>query len=664
MRILMLTDGMDIGGAETHISSLALGLTRLGHTVVICSPGGASAKRLCEAGITHLTLPLASHSPISMLICYRSLLKIAKNGSFDVIHSHARLPSLIAHLVSRRLSVRHVTTVHARFTLSPIRRRLSRWGTLSSAVSQDLKQYLIDSYSIPPENIWVIPNGIDTSLFYPESDRQMHVIPKIGTLSRLDRDCSLSAVMLCSIAPRLCAELGRIERYIGGAGEMLSAISQIAKDTNRHLGFECIRICGQVNDVPSFMRSCDIFVGVSRAALEALMCGCTVIVCGNEGFFGHLTKENISSASLSNFCARGYPLPTSEKLFESLYPLCKEQPARRHARATSLFNRASLIFDSRVMVKDTVKLYEKALAYVPCKAPDILLFGYYGFGNMGDDALLRSAISRARRQYPSMSLGALTKGGYKDSDQFGVSCFRRSSLLALCGKIRRCGLFIIGGGTLLQDDTSLRSLLYYCSVISLAKRCGAKVLLWSNGLGVPHSPFSRRIMSKALSSCDLIGLRDRASEEICRSLCPGISIKNDPDMALSLTAAPSQRCEYLLWRVWGEAHPEFIIATPRPAEGIKELELALQEAVGGGVSVCYVAMHEKEDLDIVRRLCTLIPGVIIRGIGYSDLVSLCSISRGIYSMRLHGLIAAASAGVPYRAFGSDPKLKAFIDKNV
>ena len=206
----MLTDGMDIGGAETHISSLALGLMRLGHTVVICSPGGASAKRLCEAGITHLTLPLASHSPISMLICYRSLLKIVKNGSFDVIHSHARLPSLIAHLVSRRLSVRHVTTVHARFTLSPIRRRLSRWGTLSSAVSQDLKQYLIDSYSIPPENIWVIPNGIDTSLFYPESDRQMHVIPKIGTLSRLDRDCSLSAIMLCSIAPRLCAELGRI----------------------------------------------------------------------------------------------------------------------------------------------------------------------------------------------------------------------------------------------------------------------------------------------------------------------------------------------------------------------------------------------------------------------------------------------------------------------
>ena len=653
MKILMITDKMDIGGAETHILTLIPALTARGHKIVLASSGGSLAKRLSrEYGIPHLTLPLGSKKPSDLLFCRSQLSRLIKKERFDLIHSHARLPSLIASGLSKCKKTPLVCTAHARFSAKGFRKRFSRWGDHSIAVSEDLKQYLIDSYSIAPENVSVIPNGIDTELFTPLPRPASPL--RIGFLSRLDTDCSLGAKLLCLIAPRLCSSPRDIEIFIGGGGSAFKEISFLAKKANKKLGRECVKVVGRVDDTPAFLASCHIFVGVSRAALEAAASGAKVIICGDEGYFGPLTKENFNFALSSNFCARSQKSPSAERLFSDIISLFDSDTDDLRS-----------LIEERLNVKKTAflteKVYKSALTAKKKSRTDLLLCGYYGYGNMGDDALLRSAIARARTSFRSLSVGALTRSGRRDEKIFGIRCVGRYNIFSVLSELRKCGYFIFGGGTLLQSSTSLRSLLYYSTVFHLAKLFGARCYLWANGIGELSSPLARSLAKSVLDKCDHIGLRDNLSMKKARELMPNCAPVFEADLATRLLPSDESRCAYLLSRLFGGFGdpPPFIIVAPRSSDGLGELEKALYRAKKEGYELCFVAMHAVEDRNIALRLCRKFGGCFLRGIGYSDLLGLISYSKGVYSMRLHTLIAARSAGVPHRAFGSDEKLRGY-----
>ena len=81
----------------------------------------------------------------------------------------------------------------------------------------------------------------------------------------------------------------------------------------------------------------------------------------------------------------------------------------------------------------------------------VLLCGYYGFFNVGDDALLAAAIARAREKFPCFGVSALTRRGKRDAWRWGIPCVRRDRPLAVMRAIRRAEVVVFGGGTLLQD---------------------------------------------------------------------------------------------------------------------------------------------------------------------------------------------------------------------
>ncbi|MBQ2308642.1 MAG: glycosyltransferase, partial [Clostridia bacterium] len=258
MRILMLCDGMGTGGAETHILTLCESLVRRGNEVTLLSGGGSLVPSLLSCGARHITLPLASHSLLDMHRCRRYISRLIRKERFDMAHSHSRLSSTLVSDLAKRRGLPLVTTVHARFSLTPLRRRFSRWGDLSVAVSQDLKQYLIDNYDVSPENITVIHNGVDGSRFSP---RVREGALTVGFLSRLDGDSSLGARLLCEIAPRLYERSRDIRIFIGGGGEELEKVRKLAREANEIIGEECIACVGEVADTSVFLGACDIFVG-------------------------------------------------------------------------------------------------------------------------------------------------------------------------------------------------------------------------------------------------------------------------------------------------------------------------------------------------------------------------------------------------------------------
>ena len=656
MKILMLTDKMELGGAETHILTLCSSLIRRGHSVTVVSSGGTLAKGLTAAGARHITLPLSEKSPRQLARAYIGLSRLIGSGKFDLVHSHARLPSLLASSLAKKNSIPMVCTVHARFSLSSYRKRLSRWGNMSIAVSEDLKQYLADCHGIPPENVYVIHNGIDTSRFLP-SPAPNSAVFRIGFLSRLDTDCSKAAMTLCRLAPALRSRLGSVEILIGGGGSALTEVRAAASKVNRSLGFECVKVLGAVSNVPEFLGRCRLFVGVSRAAMEAALCSLPVILCGNEGYFGILTPENLSKALSTNFCARGCEELRASTLLDDILKVASDKNSRSPYMAHLLAEKLS----SERMAEDTLSVYGKAMSSLSAKKSSVLLCGYYGFGNMGDDVLLRSAIKRARKEFPALAVGALTKKGARDSAHFGIRCVKRSSPVAIWRELRGCKHFIFGGGTLLQDSTSLRSLIYYVTLLRLARLRGARCHLWANGLGDLSSPLSKRLAGQALNVCEYIGMRDSLSLGRASAISTNPRIYQEQDLATACKGSNKERCEYLLSRAFGEYGrlPDFIIVAPRKGDGLSELKKALFRAKRAGMTLCFTPMHKTADRGIARRLCCQHGGILIDGICSADLVGLASYSKGVYSMRLHGLMAARAAGVPCRAFGRDSKLRCF-----
>ena len=667
MNILMLTESMERGGAETHVLTLASELARNGHSVCVASGGGALVDALCARGVSHVNLPLGSHSPSDILKCRHVLRKMLRKGSFDIVHSHSRLASVIVSGLAKKYGAGFVCTVHARFRVTPLRRRFAKWGRYTVAVSEDLKQYLVEEYGKAPENITVIANGVDQELFLPDerdSDGKM----RIAFLSRLDVDCALGAQLLCEIAPRLCRLRSDIEIIIGGAGSELSSIRDLANSTEREIGHACIKCVGEVVDVPQFMRSCDIFVGVSRAAIEAGLCGRSVVLCGNEGFLGEICEDNFDYALAANFCARGEKKSVANDLYLSLKTLISEPENERRARAERVRELFLANCSAHACAEQTAEVYMRSFKKRGQRTRGTLLCGYYGFGNMGDDILLRSAIERARYEYPDDQVRALTLGGRRDRDRFGIPCARRSSPIAILPEISRCRRLIFGGGTLLQCDTSLRSMIYYAALLIMAKMMGRECILWGNGLGRADGWLSRRILRSALARCDMIEARDAHSYALAKHFATEARVVLEKDLAERKTCVFSshQWAGYLLRRALGEKRNKFIVAIPRARRcdnDIAALSVELARKREEGFAILIIPMCEREDAALCDAMCGALGAATVRGICFDDLVMIARRSACVYSMRYHGLVAARLAGVRFVGIGEDDKISRYCSEN-
>ena len=249
----------------------------------------------------------------------------------------------------------------------------------------------------------------------------------MGFASRMDADCSRGAELLCAIAPHLAKAFPDLCITLAGGGTELEKIRALAQKANADVGREVVRAVGWVEDMAAFWRAQEICVAVSRAAMEGAATGCAVLLCGNEGYLGPLCKENAERALESNFCCRGEENATAERLLRDLLPLLSDAALRRRAAEEGRgFVLSHLSLDA--MVERTRALYARLAQKEATKAPrtrvfsskketphspyflgrrkkfiphkpaffckkrgknsHLLVGGYFGCGNLGDDAIL------------------------------------------------------------------------------------------------------------------------------------------------------------------------------------------------------------------------------------------------------------------------------------
>ena len=655
LKILLLIDTLELGGAQTHLITLYNSLTEAGQNVYVVSNGGILSKN-----IRHKKINLVSHSPITLLKSFCALLSFIKREKFDILHAHARICALFAHLISKFCSIPVVCTAHARFKVGFLRKKLSFWGDKTIAVSEDLRLYLTKNYHIFPDNISVIENGLNTSLFSPsQNENPYHIL----FLSRLDFDCSLCAKALCNIAPSLYERYPKLQITIGGGGNDFMGVLTLANRSNRLIGEKILRLVGDITDVPAFLSSGGVFIGVSRAALEATVCEIPVILGGNEGFFGHLTTQNYDSAKATNFCARTSPPLEESLLFSSL---CSVLDNYSLALSESKKLRKKVIseLDSKALLPRTEAIYtlaQSSHASKKEKNPKTLLFGYYGYSNLGDDALLFASILRAKQEFGS-SIGAFTHKPKKSKQDFCIPCFSRKNPFSLIFRLSRCDRLIFGGGTLLQNVTSTRSLLFYIAILRIGIFLKKDTLLFANGLGDIKQEKLKRLLLSTLLSCSYIGLRDRFSYDFFKSNFPySKNVFLESDLALSLSPSTSSRAIFLVSSTLKDRSDRFFIVAAHSNATFLE-RFALEKEIKAlkllGLFPLFI-ISSPSDIYLSYKLKRKFGGAILQNITFSDLLAIIPLSKLTISMRYHPLLASRSLSSPFIAIGSDPKLWEF-----
>lgn len=282
----------------------------------------------------------------------------------------------------------------------------------------------------------------------------------------------------------------------------------------------------------------------------------------------------------------------------------------------------------------------------------LVVSGYYGFGNAGDEAILAAIVGALRRRVPDLELIVISGNPSATARHHGVRAIGRGAIGTIRELMRSDGL-VSGGGGLLQDRTSTRSCLYYAGVMLLGVLVRRPVYVYAQGIGPIEGRLARAVAGLALRRASYVSVRDRGSLDDARALgADAVEVAADPVIGLRPQQAPRSA-----------ARPTIVVAV-RPAPGWAQLEdgfVAALRKLGEGHRLAFVAMHPVQDGPLATRLAARV-GPYASVADYADLEELMGhmgTARLVIGMRLHALILAAAAGVPFVALSYDPKVDAF-----
>lgn len=674
-KILITTMGLDIGGAETHIVELSLSLQRRGYTVVIASNGGVFVPTLEQAGIRHYNVPLARRSVKDMLRSLVLLRRIIKSEKPDVVHAHARIPGFLCGILRKTMHFPFVTTAHAHFDVTGLLKLMSNWGQKVLAVSPDIFEYLIENYKLDRGDVRLTVNGIDTEKFSPATSDANIVsefsidrsAPVICHVSRLDREASFSARVLLEAFPQVCSVCPGVTLLIAGGGDVFEEISGLAEAVNTQLGRRAVIMTGARGDINEVLAASDLFVGVSRAALEAMSAGLPVILSGAEGYIGLFTPENAEHSRSTNFCGRGDALPEKDTLagaiIAALTGLSQEQREELSQFGRNYVQRGYSITrmtDDAVEIYDMVRRHDK----------NVTMSGYYGFGNCGDEAILQSIHGKIDGLDIDVGVTVLSSDPEDTTRRYGYTAVKRFNIFSVLRTLRRCDVLVSGGGSLLQDYTSTRSLLYYLYVIKLAEMMKKKVMIYANGIGPVNKKRNRRLVRSIVSRASVITLRDAASADELRAM--GITrddIHVTADPVFTLTPSDADTARAILAECGIDSSRPFAVVSIRrwrEADGFKENLAVLCDRIYSelGLGIVFVAMQFPGDADFSREVQALMSapsGLVRSGCSAQELMGVISLADFTIAMRLHTLIFSARAGTPLCGIIYDPKITANLN---
>ncbi len=301
---------------------------------------------------------------------------------------------------------------------------------------------------------------------------------------------------------------------------------------------------------------------------------------------------------------------------------------------------------------------------------NIVISGYYGSRNGGDEAMLAAMIEVLSDLDPKLNITVISANPEDTRRRHGVEAISWLGLPGILCALKRADLLISGGGSLLQNVTSGRSLYYYLGIIFCAHLMGTPVMLYAQGIGPIYGQFARRWMRWLGNRVRVITVRDHGSLEELESLHirrPHIECTADPVLAINPVDREIGR------KILGRYHADGV----KPLVGISVREwkgwTRYKEVLAGaadaivrefGARVVFLPMQYPEDVAaaesivaMAREECTVLGDEYATG----ELLSLVGCMDLMISIRLHALIFSGVMGVPMIGLSYDPKIERFMD---
>ncbi len=166
------------------------------------------------------------------------------------------------------------------------------------------------------------------------------------------------------------------------------------------------------------------------------------------------------------------------------------------------------------------------------KSTKVLISGYYGFGNFGDEAILNVLVKKLKELNAEIRILSSTPS--TTSKLYEVKTTQSFCIPRVILRIMQSEVLISGGGSLLQDVTSMKSLIYYLIVINLALFFRKKVIIFAQGLGPINNKFGAFLTKKTLKKCSAVTVRDRKSRLILKKWGINAELVCDPLFSLEV----------------------------------------------------------------------------------------------------------------------------------
>lgn len=681
MKVLHLIGGGDIGGAKSHVLSLVKELGKHIDVKLISFRTGAFADEAYAMGINiEIVRTGTIFSDIKMV------LDIIKKEGYDIIHSHGAKANMIAVVVKKITGLPVVTTVHSDYRLDYLQNilKMFSFGMINTvalrfidyyiAVSKNFKDMLIER-RFHPQNIFTVYNGINFenktlkltkeeflskyNLNFGKDD----VI--IGILARLHPVKGISTFL--QAAAEVVKEAPSVRFLIAGDGDERKALERKAAA----LGLEKnVFFLGFINDPLEFVNTIDINVltSLSESFPYSILEGTLfkkATISSNVGGISDLIESGRNGFL---FEPKDYKTLAKHMLNLINNPKLRQEMGEKiHQKASKYFSLENMC-NTQLGIYETIQRRENA-GKVPKNHYDAVISGYYGFKNVGDDAMLMAIIDNLKMYKKNLRILVLSKNPIETRRIYNVDSISRINLIQILYIMKNSKLFISGGGSLIQDNTSTRSLIYYLGMIWLAKKMKMKVMIYANGIGPLNKKNNRTLTKHVVDKVDVITLREELSYKELASLNitkPQIYVTADP--AFTIQPENVENIDCLLLDEGIDPTASYIGISVRKWHGHDKYETTIADIAdyiieNYGVNVLFIPMHYPGDLAIIENIQAKMKNksyAITKKHSVSEILGIIGKTEMLIGMRLHALVFAASIGVPIVGIVYEPKVEGFL----
>ncbi len=305
--------------------------------------------------------------------------------------------------------------------------------------------------------------------------------------------------------------------------------------------------------------------------------------------------------------------------------------------------------------------------------PKVLISGYYGFNNIGDEAILKGMIDGIKSLRKDVEIVVLSQHPEFTAKKHNVRSIKRMNLWAIIRELGNCDLLVSGGGSLFQDVTSKRSILYYLGIIYLAKLMAKKVMIYSQGIGPVNINYNRYFLKKIFNKVDCINVRDESSKKELLDMGINKEILVTVDTVFSIKK-PDKKIGKQILKDLNLENKKIVGISIRPWHNskniISEMTLFCQALVKKyDYEILFIPCHFYSDLKIMKDVLKNIEEsaaskvhLLENYLYVPEYLSLIGNVEFLIGMRLHALIFSILMEVPVIGVSYDPKIDNFMKR--